>query len=431
MSLLRTWVAVAAVAGLMTEGALAADLAVKAVKAPPPVAGYDWNGFYVGGHFGYTMGIDQTSAPVQSDFIGSRGITGGLLGGYNYMVAPRILLGVEGDVSWTTNAHSDSISEGPYVETIKFGQGTAYSARGRAGYLVTPETLLYGTAGWSWTDYRLIEGVSGLGVGSLGAHFNGVQAGGGVETKLDAHFSARVEYLVTLYNSQTFFAGEPFGIKPSTSVGRAALIYNFGGGAPAQAFAPEPVPMPSWNGFYLGAELGVGVANARVSFNNTTPNAFDGFGFPAVGPTALIGYDWRVAPRWVLGAEGEIAPGYSTNEFKLDFLSAVRGKLGYLWTPSTMLYGTVGWTATRVGSTTITNSPVTIATQNVNGVEVGGGIETAITNHWLARFEYHYAQMAKVNNVGISESGFPGGTASITPTYQNMHLGVSYLFDGH
>src|SRR5213080_2450767 len=38
--------------------ALAADLPVKARPVPPPVAVYNWSGFYIGGNAGYSFGRD-------------------------------------------------------------------------------------------------------------------------------------------------------------------------------------------------------------------------------------------------------------------------------------------------------------------------------------------------------------------------------------
>ena len=77
-------VAVSTLTLAATGIALAADLPV---KAPPPVAGCIWNGFYVGGHVGYGVtrakgtffGDSETVAFKQ----GPRGILGGAQIGQN------------------------------------------------------------------------------------------------------------------------------------------------------------------------------------------------------------------------------------------------------------------------------------------------------------------------------------------------------------
>ena len=85
---------VAAIAG--TQAARAADMPVKA-PAARVAPSYNWNGFYIGGHAGYGLGVAKTSAPVDTDFFGGSGFLGGVLAGYNYMITPRVLLGIEGD----------------------------------------------------------------------------------------------------------------------------------------------------------------------------------------------------------------------------------------------------------------------------------------------------------------------------------------------
>src|SRR5215510_5855898 len=108
--------------------ATAADLGVKApiVKAPVPVAPiYDWSGFYVGAHAGYRWADPElTSAPYTFSVPGSGPHTyaarderyranGGIVGGqagYNVMLSPAILAGLEGDFSWGSAKSSRSTS---------------------------------------------------------------------------------------------------------------------------------------------------------------------------------------------------------------------------------------------------------------------------------------------------------------------------------
>src|ERR1041385_3246432 len=76
-----------------------AALPVKAGVAPR----YDWNGFYAGGHVGYSRGhTDATgSDPASAKVGGSFGaLYGGLFAGYNYVLPSRMLIGVEADLSF-------------------------------------------------------------------------------------------------------------------------------------------------------------------------------------------------------------------------------------------------------------------------------------------------------------------------------------------
>src|SRR6201984_1641668 len=80
--------------------ALAADLPV---KAPPPVAIYNWTGFYIGVAGGGSLGTSDhiDAATGLGDTLGYN-VRGGLVGGtlgYNWQVS-SFVFGFEGDASW-------------------------------------------------------------------------------------------------------------------------------------------------------------------------------------------------------------------------------------------------------------------------------------------------------------------------------------------
>lgn len=427
--------AVVAIAG--TETASAADMPVKApvsrVSNP-----YNWNGFYIGGHVGYGFGVAETSAPVDTDFFGGRGFLGGVLGGYNYMITPRALIGVEGDFTWSDVTYSALAGDGGgTVLSFSLKQKEAYSVRARFGYLLAPETLLYGTAGWSWSKFNYFLNVNTFGTDTDTRWLNGPQIGVGVETMLAPGWIGRLEYLHSFYDSSSFnapvvnaFLGTGVDARPNVGVGRLALIYNFGPGAPVPW--QMPAPTPSWNGVYVGGGIGAGVANAKFELNNAPPNFIDGdgVGIPAIWPTALLGYNWRVAQRWVIGAEGEIAPGISTADFSLDWTAALRGRVGYLLTPSTMVFGSAGWLTSGIRTSSVVGGAVVIPSQRVNGAQIGGGIETAVTEHWLARFDYQYAFTTSLHDVTFNFTPF--GTTGTVDARAQAHCGrlaLVYLFD--
>jgi outer membrane immunogenic protein len=151
---------------------------------------------------------------------------------------------------------------------------------------------------------------------------------------------------------------------------------------------------------------------------------FDGTGFRA---TPFVGFNWQFAPRWVMGIEGDNgfgkqtsrlggfpgSPGASqflfTAEEQADGLAvkttwdaSVRARLGFLLAPAIMSYVTGGaaWQRYEVTSTCASNDcsralnlkPAVVANSSTDaGWTVGGGIEVALRNHWLARAEYRYA----------------------------------------
>jgi outer membrane immunogenic protein len=101
--------------------ALAADLPARVTKAPALVAAaYDWSGFYLGVHAGYTFGEDdnisttgQAAANIANVAGGARpgqvrldrdGFIGGGQAGYNWQLTPNWVMGLETDISYSTFA---------------------------------------------------------------------------------------------------------------------------------------------------------------------------------------------------------------------------------------------------------------------------------------------------------------------------------------
>ena len=171
-------VAFAAAGVVDLAGGAAADDAI-VTKAPAiPFTGpaYNWNGFYVGGHFGVAWGNSNWTAgpgisgsnnlfqPINSwDEAGS--FFAGLQGGYNYVLPSRILLGAEVDASFpafqplpvgvnpfgltiggTSNFTSPTLGAVSFAETV-LSSGTV---RGRIGY-APGHWLFYATGGFAWT----------------------------------------------------------------------------------------------------------------------------------------------------------------------------------------------------------------------------------------------------------------------------------------
>src|SRR5262245_59272750 len=100
----------AALVGL-SQAAFAADLAVKAAPPPPPAPVPTWTGFYIGVHGGAAWQSTPTwNFTDPTGVLGNQSITGtsnlgavgGLQAGYNWQVLPVWVLGVEGDISWTS-----------------------------------------------------------------------------------------------------------------------------------------------------------------------------------------------------------------------------------------------------------------------------------------------------------------------------------------
>lgn len=217
----RSLAAVAIVAGMFgaTQLSNAADLPTKApayVPAPAPIA-YNWNGFYVGVHVGYGWGTSDadhfssnTGAFIDSTSEDRKGIFGGGQIGFNYMVMPNWLIGVEADLSAADITGSTDACGGlgcVHSETKIDWLGTA---RGRTGY-VWNNVLLYGTGGAAWrhasTDRTFTTGaLTGQTASSSGTAL-GWTAGGGIEWGFMPNWTVKAEYLYMDIKGSADFIG--------------------------------------------------------------------------------------------------------------------------------------------------------------------------------------------------------------------------------
>jgi high affinity Mn2+ porin len=185
----------------MTADSLAADLpAVNSMPLKaPPIANYDWSGFYVGGHVGYGRGNgrDTLSNPGPSAGDSSFGsLFGGLQFGYNYRLPSRLLVGIEGDISFPNYLDDGIVS----ARTTPFSAVTekldfVSTVRGRAGYAFD-HWLFYATGGFSWSQARFLEESNLTGNEDKVLRMrSGWALGAGAELAIAPGWTARLEYL--------------------------------------------------------------------------------------------------------------------------------------------------------------------------------------------------------------------------------------------
>jgi high affinity Mn2+ porin len=180
---------------------LAADISVVStmpLKAPP-IASYDWSGFYVGGNVGYSRGygrntlFDPNPTATDSSF-GS--LFGGMQFGYNYRLASRLLVGIEGDISFP-NYLDDGIvaSRSTPTSAVTEKLGFVSTLRGRAGYAFD-HWLFYATGGLAWSQARFLEDSNSTGNEDKVLRMRqGWALGAGAELAISPGWTARLEYL--------------------------------------------------------------------------------------------------------------------------------------------------------------------------------------------------------------------------------------------
>lgn len=216
---MRKLVLSAAAAMLIVGPASAADLAVKAPPSPAAIIAAAWDGLYIGGNLGYgstsfegTESNPLGSATANQD---ASGVVGGFQIGYNKQFG-TLVLGVESDLNLTSMESTSA--DGVTAKLPWFG-----TTRARAGFLLNPSWLLYGTAG---VAYGRAE-VSGPGA-SFKFPSVGWAAGAGVQYALTPQWSIGAEYLhVELDGPSIDGGGASVSTKSNTDLGRATLNYKF------------------------------------------------------------------------------------------------------------------------------------------------------------------------------------------------------------
>jgi outer membrane immunogenic protein len=239
---------------------------------------------------------------------------------------------------------------------------------------------------------------------------------------------------------------------------------------PGKAPIAPPVIPYSWTGFYVGANVGYSWGRAETDFSATSLAAFGVSSFSqsqhlnGVIGGGQIGYNWQANNQWVLGLEADFqgsgekdsdprAPlsfninlaetivtftANQTLEAKIKWFGTVRGRVGYLVTPTVLFYGTGGLAYGRLEVNSIqsisagpigTISSVVGTAETKFGWTAGAGVEGAIPNtrDWTWKAEYLYIDFG---HLGTS------GTDAVLGTYSwNTHVtdhiarvGVNYRF---
>lgn len=172
--------------------ALAAAIAAAAAFASPAAA-ETFNGPYVGATAGWnraevaertldTLAID-TEATRDSAVIG-------IYAGYNHKVTDKIVLGAEAGFS---AAIDDTVRARSLERPLDIDPRYSFDLSARAGYLVTPRTLVYARGGYANQRIRAtLETPAGTVRDS--DNLDGWTVGGGVEYAITPSISARAEY---------------------------------------------------------------------------------------------------------------------------------------------------------------------------------------------------------------------------------------------
>jgi outer membrane immunogenic protein len=454
---------------VLAGAANAADVRVKMpVKAPPPVAAYDWNGFYIGAYYGSAIEQAKGETPPPGNPAGTR--TGGFdilaLGaafggtlGYNRQFSPNWLIGLEGDfglmygVDRTFKEYNDVLHSGAKADWY----GTI---RGRFGYVTGP-SLLYATGGVAFVRTSdTFGGTIGLAQPAIVSTQTrvGWTVGAGIETKLSRNWTTKTEYLY-IDTGVASFGSDPFGVGITPGSGplvpttynqtfhviKTGLNYKLDGNGEALPFFNAAL-LPSdhnWNGLYAGVNAGLGVSLVRAFDYDFTPffrgeENIDGTGLAG---GVQIGYNYLVSPRLFIGVEGDI--GYlgvhgsvtdwfdtsAVFEVKTNWYATARGRFGTTTGPA-LLYVTGGaaWVGLQDGFGNISPTIGDLTTRVANGWTLGGGTEVALNSYWSAKVESLYIDAGhSIHNNRPTGIGF---LADYKDRFMIVRAGLNYKIGG-
>jgi outer membrane immunogenic protein len=208
-----------------------------------------------------------------------------------------------------------------------------------------------------------------------------------------------------------------------------------------------PAPVFSWNGCYLGGDVGyawerdrdveTAIATGAVTAS-TPPKAAEPNG---VKGGLYTGCNWQAAAPWVFGIEGDIeATSIEGKAFYGDGLTSdfyrsrtpwegsIRARLGYAVNRS-LLYFTGGWALARFDEFYLAAATGLSFTHrdNRSGWTVGAGWDYAMAPNWIFRLEYRYADFGKFTD-GLPNP-FGPALEHHNVTEHAIRVGIAYKFD--
>jgi outer membrane immunogenic protein len=203
--------------------------------------------------------------------------------------------------------------------------------------------------------------------------------------------------------------------------------------------APYPLLVYNWTGFYIGGNLG-GAWESGTLTDSFGPTSFRNSRSGFIGG-GQIGYNWQVAPQFVLGVEwmfdgtdlssdsGPITVGreFLSASENVNWLTTVAARFGYA-ANNWLFYGKAGggWVHDTATVTDAIGANVFSASisDTRGGWLVGAGIEYGFTPNWTMRIEYDHLGLGDVTSAGP----IVGDTLTVSRHFEMVMVGLNYKF---
>lgn len=212
-----------------------------------------------------------------------------------------------------------------------------------------------------------------------------------------------------------------------------------------KALAP-PLPVFTWTGIYIGAQVGYAWGHDNASIEN--PGLPVAIFLPFTVDTKSViggvhvGYNLQYS-HWVFGLEGSvdwknlnktfvvgICPLFcGTSTFHSGVQGSIRGRLGVAFN-QVLLYATGGVAIIGINNTydtTAFGGGFAGIDKTHVGWTIGGGIAYAVTNNWSVRAEYRYSDFGSFIDKS-SVAFFPATNLNRHFTESQAQAGLSYKF---
>jgi outer membrane immunogenic protein len=232
----RALVVIILITAGFARAVIAADLPVTRVPTAPvanaPEAIYNWTGFYLGAHAGGGFDNATWSDPFTgaSHLFGGSGALGGFQAGANLQLN-WLVLGIEGDFSWTGLRGSGTDSIG---DTLGTRTNWTSMVAGRVG-AAFDRLLLYGKGGAAFAqDRNTFTDLFGSSA-AMQLMRTGWTVGAGIEYGIAPNWSARFEYDYLNFGSlgANFATVTPVTYSSAIASGihefKAGISFHFGG----------------------------------------------------------------------------------------------------------------------------------------------------------------------------------------------------------